>query len=182
MGVLQDIGMKHGTDKATYHKYCDFYEENLPGRDFTGRLLEIGVMDGNSLRMWREYYPKAKIVGIDIALQSDLRIDGVDLMEMDGTDSTATWQLGLFDIIVDDGSHMTSDQQASFNYLYYNHLNSGGHYILEDLHTSFWPRYVDSPVTTIDFLNAKRFADGKDVTLWRRDENEDDSITSIIRG
>ena len=55
--MLHELGLKYKTDKATFHKYLDFYEKKLPGRDFAGRLLEVGVMDGASMRMWREYVP-----------------------------------------------------------------------------------------------------------------------------
>lgn len=157
MGVLNDIGLKHGTDKATFHKYLDFYEQHLPDREFSGRLLEIGVMDGNSIRMWREYYPNAEIVGIDTGLQWDLRIDGATLLELDGTKPEHTTQLGTFDIIIDDGSHMTADQQKSFKHLFKHQLNKGGLYIVEDLHTSYRPEYVNTKVDSIEFLNKLKY-------------------------
>ena len=47
MGVLNDIGLKYDADKSSrFHNYLDFYQEQLPDRSFSGRLLEIGVMDG----------------------------------------------------------------------------------------------------------------------------------------
>jgi hypothetical protein len=153
MGVLNDIGLKYGTDKATFHKYLDFYQRHLPDRSFKGRLLEIGVMDGNSMRMWREYYPDAEIVGIDTGLQWDLKIDGVTLLELDGTDPKQTNPLGMFDIIIDDASHYTADQQKSFEHLFYNQLTPGGLYVLEDLHTSFRPEFVNSKIDTIEYIN-----------------------------
>lgn len=150
---LQQIGLKHNTDKATFHKYLDFYEKHLPDRTFKGRLLEIGIMDGASMRMWREYYPNAEIVGIDTGLQVDLRIDGVSLLELDGTKPKDLEPLGLFDIIIDDGSHMTKDQQKSFEHLFYNQLTPGGLYIIEDLHTSFRPEYINSKLDSIEYLD-----------------------------
>jgi len=157
MGLLNDIGLKHNTDKAFFHKYLDFYEKHLPDRNFRGRLLEIGVMDGASMRMWREYYPNAEIVGIDTGLQWDLRIDGVTLLELDGTKPKDLKPLGLFDIIIDDGSHMTKDQQKSFEHLFYNQLTPGGLYILEDLHTSYRKDYVNSKIDTIEYLEKLNF-------------------------
>lgn len=175
MGVLNDIGLKHGTDKATFHKYLDFYEKHLPDRDFSGRLLEIGIMDGCSIRMWREYYPNAEIVGIDTGLQVDLRIDGATLLELDGTKPEHLTQLGKFDIIIDDGSHMTKDQQKSFEHLFYHQLNSGGLYILEDLHTSYRTEYVNTKIDTIEYLNKLDF----NKTWLKRGKK---SITCIIQG
>lgn len=177
--LLNDIGIKHNTDKAFYHKYCDFYQKHLPKRNFNGRLLEIGVMDGASLNMWHEYYPNAEIVGIDIDDKSHVVIDNVKVIQMDATDPKALATLGKFDIIIDDGSHKTSDQQKAFEQLYYSQLNKGGKYILEDLHTSLWPSYVDSKLDTIKYL--KKLKNIK-VHFFQRDKSVKDSITSIIEG
>lgn len=151
--TLQQLGLKYNTDKAFFHKYLDFYEQHLPDRSFEGRLLEIGIMDGASLRMWHEYYPNADIVGLDTGLQSDLRIEGVTMLEVDGTKPKDLKPLGMFDIIIDDGSHYTADQQKSFEHLFYNQLKRGGLYIVEDLHTSYRPEYVNSKIDSIEFIN-----------------------------
>lgn len=173
MGVLNEIGLKYDTDKSSRaHGYLDFYEANLPNRDFDGRLLEIGIMDGNSLRMWKEYYPKAEIVGIDILVRPK-EIEGVYLFEMNSSDITSLLTLGYFDIICDDGSHMTLDQQISFYWLFSHQLNEGGIYILEDLHTSFMKNYINTPVTTYDLL--KDFYGVKEYN-----ENNGRSISFII--
>jgi hypothetical protein len=55
---LKEIGEKYGTDKVE-HDYLDFYEKELPKQ--VGKLLEIGVLNGASLRMWKEYYTEAAI-------------------------------------------------------------------------------------------------------------------------
>lgn len=175
--TLHDIGLKHGTDKATFHGFCDFYEKHLPDRDFSGRLLEIGVMGGASLRMWAEYYPHAEIVGIDINNVCHLDLPcGVSVVVGDATNHHVTKLLGEFDIIVDDGSHLTSDQQMSFLWLFYNQLSETGIYILEDLHTSLpgYPGYyVDSHVLPLEMLKRQ----GVDMELFRRG---DESMTAVI--
>jgi predicted O-methyltransferase YrrM len=176
MGDLHDIGFKYGTDKATWHDYLNFYEEHLPGRDFAGKLLEIGIRDGSSLRMWHEYYPNAKIIGIDVE-KYDWTIDGVIMAVMDGTDSSQLAHLGSFDIIIDDGSHFTADQQASFEWLYYHQLKPGGIYILEDLHTSLMPEYINSELTTLEYLDKLNIK----VVHYRRNDLEVDSMTAIIK-
>lgn len=160
MGVLNDIGLKYDADKSSrFHNYLDFYEKQLPDREFAGRLLEIGVMDGLSMKMWREYYPNAEIVGIDIKdmdfmHNSDWQVpESVKLIKCDGTDPKQTGPLGMFDIIIDDGSHYWADQQASFKHLYYNQLNKGGFYILEDLWTSEIDFYANAKINTKEYLN-----------------------------
>jgi hypothetical protein len=72
MGLLHELGLKYGTNKATFHKYCDFYENELANVK-PQRILEIGIGTlatvgsyGTSLKMWSDFYPNAVIVGADI--------------------------------------------------------------------------------------------------------------------
>lgn len=156
---LNDIGLKANTDKSSrFHNYLGFYQKHLPDRSFKGRLLEIGVMDGCSMKMWREYYPDAEIVGIDIKEMDHLYNDdwkvpkSVKLLQVNGTVEKPVRALGNFDIIIDDGSHFMHDQQRSFELLYYSQLNDGGIYIIEDLWTSYIDYYQNAKITTIDYL------------------------------
>jgi hypothetical protein len=159
MGLLNDIGVRLNADKSSrFHHYLDFYQKHLPSRDFNGRLLEIGVMDGLSMRMWREYYPYAEIVGIDIKDMDHLYNDywnvpiSVKLLNVNGTIEKPVRALGKFDIIIDDGSHYMHDQQRSFELLYYSQLNKGGVYIIEDLWTSYIDFYQNARTTTLEYL------------------------------
>lgn len=170
--TLQEIGLKTGTDKAHTHKYCDFYEKVLP-KD-PKRILEIGVKYGSSLRMWKEYFPDAEIIGIDIA--EPIQVEGCVVLQIDQCDQFALSELGMFDLIIDDGSHMTLHQQISFNQLYYHNLNQGGLYIMEDLHTSFCPDYINSKYTTYELL--QRF---KNKIEWCRLTDKSDSLTVVIQ-
>lgn len=173
MGELDQIGLRLDADKSSrFHHYLDFYQLMLPDRSFKGRLLEIGVMDGLSVRMWQEYYPDAEIVGIDIKDMSFFHNDdwkvpeSVKLLQLDGTKAKDMKPLGKFDIILDDGSHYMKDQQASFDLLYYNQLTKNGLYILEDLWTSHIKFYQNAPITTIEFLK-KLEAKGMKMTHFK---------------
>ena len=161
MGTLDKIGLKYNADKSSrFHHYLDFYQKHLPDRSFSGRLLEIGVMDGLSMKMWCEYYPNAEIVGIDIKPDmanymhnSDWKVpETVKLITADGTNKSELEPLGMFDIIIDDGSHYWSHQQKSFEHLYYSQLNDSGVYIIEDLWTSEIEYYADTKLNTKDYL------------------------------
>lgn len=183
--LLNDIGVKYGADKSSiFHNYLDFYQEQLPDRDFAGRLLEIGVMDGLSMKMWREYYPKAEIVGIDIKdmdhmHNNDWQVpDSVKLIKCDGTDPEQVKKLGKFDIILDDGSHYWLEQQKSFEILYYNQLNAGGTYIIEDLWTSHIDYYANAKINTLDYLK-KLEKKGMKMTYFRHKHN---GIQSVFPG
>lgn len=176
-GRLHELGLFHRTDKATHHQYTTFYEEHLPER--VGSLLEIGVMDGASLRVWRDHYPGAEIVGVDIVKRNP--VEGCTVLHGDATDPEfiAEHLHREWDVIIDDGSHMTMDQQMTFVSLW-PMVKKGGCYVLEDLHTSFIDSYVNSPLSTYDWL---RIAVGLDVTFFSRTGkfDADDSVTSIIR-
>jgi len=176
--TLHEFGLKHRTDKATWHTYCDFYQANLPTPESgqVKRLLEIGVKDGASLRMWRDYYPDATIVGLDIA--KPIRVEGCTVLQMDATDVWAVEGLGRFDVIVDDGSHFTKDQQVAFTALWPK-LNDGGWYVMEDVHTSFLEKYRNSAYSTYHEL-ITRF--GERALVWSRMSGDTrDSMTMMIK-
>lgn len=142
------------TDKHTAHRYVqDIYEkEFLPYKDkFTLSLLEIGVLHGESLKLWRKYFPSAYIVGIDtferIHMQTvfhnlvsyDVRIYDVDSY----SDRNITKRLARkdfikshitsgFDIIIDDGDHTGTAQYRTF-INFSTLIKKGGLYIIEDI-------------------------------------------------
>jgi hypothetical protein len=177
MGKLHQLGLDYGSDKATYHNYCDFYEEQLKGMEPT-EILEIGVLNGASLKMWKGFFPKAMVTGIDIATPKTIM--DCEVWQIDATDVYHLEDMFheiMFDIIIDDGSHMCKDQQIAFQYLYHNKLNSGGVYVMEDVHTSFFPMFCNSKHTTYELLKAK-FPDA--VEFWNRPDKSD-SGTMIIR-
>ena len=59
-------------------------------------------------------------------------------------------EFGPFDIILDDGSHKTHHQNISFGALFRPALKDGGCYMVEDVHTNYWLKHVDSEDTFID--------------------------------
>ena len=44
--TLTEIGIKYGTDKATYHNFTDFYQAELQGMEIK-TILEIGILNGS---------------------------------------------------------------------------------------------------------------------------------------
>ena len=139
--TLDDLALKHGTDKASNgHNYCPQYEQYLGHlRNTQPTLLELGVYEGASLRMWRDYFPRGTIVGLDINPLVD-EIDGVDIHVGDQASyEDIETQLAIyqgFDVIIDDASHLSSLTIKSFELLY-PHLKPGGLYVIEDLHSSY---------------------------------------------
>ena len=140
---LDTIGLKCGTDKATsFHGYLDFYERFFRDlREEPIKLLEIGVFHGQSVKMWSEYFPLGRIIGVDINPGARKYADKRILIEIADQSNIGHLvrlgtQYGPFDIIIEDGSHMWEHQIISLKYLY-PFVKPGGFYVMEDIDTSF---------------------------------------------
>lgn len=147
MKSLKNIGTKFGTDKSRHKHgsktYLDVYEKYL--FDFIDsdiNLLEIGVKNGQSLRVWKEYFQKAKIFGLDIDPRcKKFEEDRIEILIGSQSDRKliesflSTLNNGL-DVIIDDGSHINELTIKSFEILF-DRLNEGGIYIIEDLGCSY---------------------------------------------
>lgn len=135
--TLEQIAKKHKTTKWP-HGYMPIYEKYF--KDLKAvRLLEIGIAEGNSLRMWREYFHvNSTIEGVDKLIQNEF-MGGCKLYEGNITDKDVQNMLvGDYDIIIDDGSHIASEQLAAFEGLWPK-LKAGGYYCIEDLFTLYDP-------------------------------------------
>lgn len=144
--TLNDIGLKYKTDKSTItHHYLDTYERyfgHLRNEAFT--MLEIGVAGGASIRMWREYFPNAKVYGIDN--NPDCAGEGIFIGSQDDPaflDSVLS-HIGVPDIIIDDGSHHGPKTIATFRHLFAK-IAAGGWYVVEDTHCFYDPHYGEAP-------------------------------------
>jgi len=161
---LDAIGRKHGTDKSSlHHNYLSLYETFFaPLRDRELTLMEIGVFHGASLRTWEEYFPKAKIIGVDIQLASKVHERGritIALADQSNIEELTRVAVshGPFDIIVEDGSHMWEHQITSLRTLF-PFLKNDGFYIIEDLQTNYGSMQVDyngvAVATCVEYLKA----------------------------
>lgn len=148
--TLDEIAKTTGTDKSSLsHNYTAVYEAYLGHlRDEKISLLELGWGEnpdpadrGASARMWREYFPNATIVVIDLFDQDlDKRSDGIVFRQGDQSDpeflNSLSKEFGPWDVIVDDASHISSLTNRSFEILF-PHLAGGGLYFCEDMHSSY---------------------------------------------
>lgn len=150
--------------------YFDIYERHFEKyRHQQVTVLEIGVSQGGSLEMWKDYFgPSAKIIGIDIdPACKEHESRNVEVFIGNQSDANLAKEIygkyGPFDIVIDDGSHMMADITNSFK-LYYPVVKSNGTYLVEDLHTSYWEGYggglkregtfIETCKDLIDNLNA----------------------------
>jgi len=112
------------------------------------KILEIGVYNGGSLYMWKNFFEKVEvIVGIDIdpyCKRWQDRDEGIFVEIGDQTDveflNHVNSEYGPFDIIIDDGGHENNQVITSFNTLF-PLLNNEGIYVVEDTYHSYWPNY-----------------------------------------
>lgn len=122
---------KYDTDKYE-NGFIPFYTELLkPYHDKDIKLLEIGIFHGGSLRLFSELLPKASITGVDILDRPDGLPDSIKTMVIDQNDSEKLLQLPNYDIVIDDGSHMTKETKNCFDILW-PRLKFGGIYVIED--------------------------------------------------
>ena len=150
-----------GNISDKWEQYLAIYESEL--RQWQGKpveLLEIGVQNGGSMDIWARYFDRASsLVGIDI----DERITGlahepnVELLVADGTSAaqvSAVLGARTFDVIIDDGSHVSTDIVNSLRLLF-SRLKPGGRYFIEDLHCAYWSEFgggLEHEGSAIEFL------------------------------
>ena len=176
---LTDWAWHFGTDKWGSHWYTPHYERHLGHlrrKRFT--LLEIGVggydwgAGGESLRMWSAFFPRARIVGLDLVDKTRLSRGRVVVRRGDQTDPellrSLVTEFGPVTVVVDDGSHRPEHVRETFRILF-PLLPDGAFYAIEDTQTSYWPGWGGSldrsdPTTTmglvkdlLDGLNHEEF-------------------------
>jgi hypothetical protein len=150
---LTALADRYGSDKgSTKHRYTELYHMLFhPYRDQAIQFLEMGLLIGGpehgasadretkdlpSIRMWLEFFPRARIIGLDVSDFSWFRHDRFAFHRCDMDDraniDAAALQMPTLDIIIDDASHASHHQQNGFLALWPK-LASGGLYIIEDL-------------------------------------------------
>lgn len=130
-----------------WRHYFDIYERHFSkyrGKEVT--IVEIGVFQGGSLQMWKNYFgPKAKIYGIDINPECK-KLEEENIEILIGSQSDRSFlrkvkaQIPKIDILLDDGGHTMKQQIVTFEEMY-DHVKEDGVYLCEDLHTSYWMDY-----------------------------------------
>lgn len=150
---LGELSTRFGSDKwASFHWYAQHYSRHFaPLRDSPVRLLEIGIggyqyedLGGESLRMWQRYFRRGLVYGLDIFRKPGVCGPRMRIVQGDQSDpqflDELGCQLGPFDIVIDDGSHINDHVKTSFDSLF-PHVRPGGLYVIEDLQTAYWPGY-----------------------------------------
>jgi cephalosporin hydroxylase len=168
---------KKGKVSNKWSSYLAYYDQLFaPLRDAPLRLLEIGIQNGGSLETWASYFSRAEsIIGCDInekchdLVYTDPRIS-VIVGNANTSDIFRTIVgRGPYDVVIDDGSHLSEDILVSF-LNYFPTVKPGGIYVVEDTHAV----YQRASTNIHHKLNALAFF--KDLTdvinyqFWFRDE------------
>lgn len=138
------------TDKVP-NGFLEVYDKVFaPLLDQPITLLEIGVRSGGSLLLWREYFARARVVGIDAdPPQNDLSGDRLHFYQGRQEDTEFLSAVAAevapegFDVIIDDASHVAAPTRTCFWHLFEHHLKPGGLFCIEDWGTGFWERWPD---------------------------------------
>ena len=127
--------------------YFDIYDRHF--RDHRGRpvtVVEFGVYHGGSLQMWKKYFGRrARIIGVDIDPRTLTLVEPqieVIVGDQDDRDflKRLREQIGPIDIVIDDGGHRMTQQIATFEEMWPG-ITTGGVFLAEDVHTSYWHEY-----------------------------------------
>lgn len=154
--TLTEIADHFKTDKGSIkHLYTEVYSRYLETyRDNAPKLLEIGVACGSSLKTWSAYLGKrSSIVGVDIREECGALCRTVPNITILIADAAEYSSSEVFDVIVDDGSHVSKDIVLSWKNLWPK-VRPGGFYFVEDMrctHDDGYRRNFTFPKADADF-------------------------------
>ena len=170
MKELSYLATKYLTDKGVtwfnshgYTEIYDYYFSKLKSLNRKINILEIGVQCGYDLDLFNEYFEgNCDIYGFDINLDNYKcePKDNIHLFNINASDvntlsefyfnnmNFSTCRIPMFDIIIDDGSHIGYEQLSSLSFLY-NKLSKDGFYILEALDIT-----IDSTKRSVNSKNV----------------------------
>jgi hypothetical protein len=147
-GFLHRYFLNHsGPVIHKWFHYFDVYEKHFDRfRGTSVNFLEIGVDQGGSHEMWRDYFgPRANILCMDDRdLSHRVKPEVAKFYRGDQADRKLLEAIvndnGPLDVVLDDGSHLSSDMIATFEVLY-PLMSPTGVYMVEDVSCVYKKRY-----------------------------------------
>jgi len=134
------LSIKH---ESYFHTYTELFEK-YRGKKIV--FVEIGILNGGSLFMWRDFFgEEARIIGIDLNPEAlKWEQDGFEIY-IGNQDDPEFWksffkEMGPVDIILDDGGH-TNRQQIITTASCIKHIKDGGTLVVEDVHASYMRKF-----------------------------------------
>jgi hypothetical protein len=128
--LLDHMAIQHKSDKSSrFHNYAVKYDKILtPRRASITSILEIGVAQGQSIKMWTDYFPNATIHGADISSLSKICEAYSNRIKFHLLDQRDEAQL--------------------------KNVKSGGIYIVEDTTTSYWKEYKNYHISPTEYFKT----------------------------
>ena len=148
MSNLEEIANNDRTDKNTCHSYLPLYQELLINKKETAKnVLEIGIYDGGSVKLWHDFFTNATVYGLDIMHMNNVWEEiknkekivlytSTDAYNDDFFNNTFLNKI-KFDFMLDDGPH-TLDSMKQFIKLYSQLMTDDGILIIEDVQCWEW--------------------------------------------
>ncbi len=179
-----------GRVAAKWHHYLALYDRHISRyRGTPVRLLELGVLHGGSLQLWRDYLgAQAVIHGIDIDERcATIREPGITVHVGDASDPQllreVVHEMGGVDVVIDDASHLGAHQIAAFEAVW-PLVADGGSYICEDLHAGYWQALGGGYLETGSFIEYVKHLIDRLHTWYIDDErlDRDESFARQCRG
>jgi len=143
---------------STYFEVYDELFSKYRNKKIT--FVEIGILGGGSLFMWRNFFgPKARIIGIDLNPNARKWTRyGFEIFIGDQSD-IYFWKkfkkkVGKVDIILDDGGHRYIDQITSIE-CNLNNIKHNGLIVVEDTHTSYMNGFGNKKYSLINYVKSK---------------------------
>jgi hypothetical protein len=179
--TLTQLVNNEKTDKNTVHSYLPLYELLLKNKKNTCKnIIEVGIAEGGSIKMWHDYFPNATIHGCDIRDESVMwdQIKNNDRIKLfpstNAYDSLFINQIKdiQFDFALDDGPH-TLDTMIQFINMYLPLMKEDGILIIEDVQDISWLDILSSVVPEEYKNNIKTYD-------LRGNKNRYDDIVFVI--
>lgn len=138
------------TDKNTIHSYLEIYEYLFNRKKYSSQnVLEIGIHDGGSIKLWYDYFTNADIYGLDtikikdiwpeLKNNSRIKIGCFDAYNQEFVNKQMKNLNIKFDIIIDNGAH-TLESMIFFIKNYLPFLKDDGIFVIEDVQSIDWIR------------------------------------------
>jgi len=181
---LEELVNNSRTDKNTTHSYLPLYEKLLISKKETAKnVLEVGICDGGSIKLWSDYFTNANVYGLDImniqnvweAIKNNEKIILHTSMDAYNIDFVMNHFLNKnirCDFMLDDGPH-TLESMKQFIKLYSQIMTDDGILIIEDVQSWDWIDILKNEVPE----NLKQFIKIYDL---RPNKNRYDDIVFTI--
>ena len=186
MSLLSLIDNKT-TKKNTLHSYLELYQNLLESKKLSAKhVLEVGIYNGGSIKLWSDFFPNATVYGMDIEdghrIQSDI-VGKPNIILLTSTDAYSDEVFSKeilgrnikFDFMLDDGPH-TYESMVRFIHLYSQVMTDDGILIIEDVQQIDWldnlknevPQHLRQYVKTYDLRENKGRYDDIVFTIDKR--------------